>query len=119
MLHEEERLAHWFEERDTDATEGTCPLCHAAVLIVLVGDEPVPVELGEVLPSHRCPECADIEGRGHSRRSHCYRCQNTGWLGNATPPYAVAVAEDGSAREWERGTPLRRGEGLYLPHVCE
>jgi hypothetical protein len=101
-----------------DATPGTCPCCHADVLIVIMAGEPTPVEPREIMAEYACPRCADVEARGKQRRSVCESCLGLAVLGEPLPPYGIAVADDGSAREFTRRKPIREWEAAHLLHTC-
>lgn len=82
--------------------------------IELDGGEVV-VELAEVLPEHRCPQCEQVANRGH-RRSQCPRCGGSRTLGEPLPIIGVAVDEFGRARRYRRR--LREGEAAHRLHTC-
>lgn len=107
-----------------DAAEpfrGECPGCGDRVLAVTLGGREVVLEVAEVLERHRCPQCAQVEAKGH-RRSECSRCGLSGWIGEPLPqssdgrPVAVALDPRGWAR-WFYGARVE-GEAVHLLHDC-
>lgn len=100
---------------------GECPKCAdvfdepVEVLVVEVAGVDVVVELAEILEIFPCPQCAQVEAKGHTR-GVCWRCENTGIVGVELPPFGVAVDADGTARYFtgSRG----EGEAVYVEHVC-
>lgn len=102
-----------------DATPGTCPRCRETVLIVHMDGQAIPVEPVELLAAYPCPRCRNVANRGNVRRSVCEMCLGLGVLGEPLPPYGVAVAADGSAREFDAKHAPRKDEAAHLPHTCE
>ena len=91
-----------------------CPRCRASVAVVYVGNERVLIEDYEIeFPRTICPRCLR-----RKTRPPCERCGGTGYVGEVTPYYAIAIDEHGRARRWSRRQPRIRGEGLYHEHRC-
>src|SRR4051812_8825075 len=90
-------------EDAVDPLRGSCPSCGDRVLIVELAGREVVVEVAEVLERHRCPQCAQVEAKGHTR-AECGRCGLEGWIGEPLPastngrPVGVALDPRGWAR---------------------
>jgi hypothetical protein len=95
---------------------GECPRCHADVLVVDVQGTDVVVEPAEVIPEAPCPQCRQVDGRGHAR-SDCLRCGKSGRIGEPLPLRGVAVNfESGHGRVFE-GEAFE-SEAVYHFHSC-
>lgn len=101
---------------DLPPFRGDCPRCWEEVLVVEVAGADVVVEVMEVLETFACPQCQQVELKGHER-GLCLRCGNTGIVGERLPPFGVALGADGHARYFTGGRPAE-GEGLYVEHLC-
>jgi hypothetical protein len=93
---------------------GECPRCHEGVCVVRLDGLDVVLELAEVMEAHACP---DVAARGKTKRQRCWRCWNTGVVGEPLPMAGVAVSEHGDARAWGGGA-RREGEAVHRPHFC-
>lgn len=100
---------------------GDCPTCTGhddegvEVLVVDVAGVDVVVEIAEVLETFPCPQCAQVQAKGHTR-GVCWRCGNSGVVGEELPGFGVAVDADGRARYFTGGR--GEGEAVYVEHVC-
>lgn len=99
-----------------EPVRGCCVVCQSEVLTLTVDGRPVVVEAAEVLPEHPCPSCEQSMARGQGR-SECSRCGLSGVIGEPVPLRGVALAEDGSAREYRRRS-FRAGEAAHAFHSC-
>lgn len=108
-------------EDAVDPFRGECPSCGTRVLAVEMQGREVVVEVTELLERFPCPQCAQVEAKGHER-SECSRCGLSGWIGDPLPqsrdgrPVAVALDPRGWARAFF-GARVE-GEAIHPFHDC-
>jgi hypothetical protein len=91
-----------------------CASCGQTVLAVYVQRQLVLVEVGEETPVQPCPRCRYL-----GLQPNCQTCGGRGRIGRPLPDEAVALREDGHAREWDRYRNSREpGEALHVRHAC-
>jgi predicted RNA-binding Zn-ribbon protein involved in translation (DUF1610 family) len=95
---------------------GTCPRCRFEVLVVDLAGEDVALEVAEVVEVFECPLCSGVQARGQARGQACYRCGDSGWVGEPLPAFGVALTEAGSVRVFD-GWRVE-GEAVYRVHCC-
>jgi predicted RNA-binding Zn-ribbon protein involved in translation (DUF1610 family) len=95
---------------------GACPRCHGEVLVVELDGEDVALEVAEVVEVFECPLCSGVQARGQARGQECYRCRDSGWVGEPLPRLGVAISEAGVVRVFD-GWRVE-GEGVYVFHSC-